>query len=749
MRKAQTQFPFKDDRKNFEYLFLTALAGLVLFRLFFSFYFTWIPETKYEDFKAYFLGWVFVPMAGWAFTWFLEKVRKRWIGDKPSFYPILALANFILVLFLFHPRWTNHIDSFLRLGLFLFVEFIGLWIAVKKKDEPGSSLTGLGDPYYFWMMGLAVAWLFNIKADLGGVVIKHPLNYLILIGGFWAFHWGIPKYSSITKNPARNKTPVGKILKKLLIYGAVFIGIFYLVVDPRFKYDRHHFSFYLGPLSDLVNGKSLLNNINAQYGVLVFYFLKVFFRFLPLGYTSFSLVNTILIVLQYFLFYFIARGLFKGWALPLFGLLALLLINHFAASGTNPVLYPSTGPLRFGFIYLLAALILLRNKYPAWKNSFYFGEAAVIGAATFWSFEVFIYTVPAYLALLVYESFNFGGTSGFDRTGFQKRAAFLAAWLLAIGVFLYRDIFLRTGELPHWSYYFDYISAYQGGVGMVWLPGIGYWSLIIGTLYVSLFCVGWISFKSFREKKTLPANFNVIFLLVFYGMTQFLYFLWRSHPNNLFHICTPTLLLLTYWLYYLRHFDPLAVPKALRKAGFSLAVIFVCVYLQKTVQITQDKLRDQSMPLPQMAEQISLALRDRPREDDFAKAAGALMEKYSKGIKYLVYFFGERGLEVSMYEGISKTYPYNDMVQTAFCLPVLIRVLTFDPHLKSGDFIYISKDSQRLIGGDDPNSTMTFEYHLWKKIKKSFVLKLVEEKNGISVYRVKKPSQSEKTAPKN
>ncbi|HEY5039686.1 MAG TPA: hypothetical protein VIJ93_11490, partial [bacterium] len=331
MRKARTQFPFQNERENFEFLFLTGLAGLVLFRLFFSFYFTWIPETKYEDFKAYILGWVFVPMAGWVFTGLLEKFRKKWIGDKPSFYHILALANFILVLFLFHPRWTVPLGCFTRFSLFLFVEFIGLWFAAKKKDKPGSSLTGLGDPYYFWMMGLAVAWLFNIKADLGGVVIKHPLNYLILIGGFCAFHLGIPKFSSLGKNSLSDKISVRKIIERLLIYGVVFLVIFYLVADSRLKYDKYHFSYYLGPLSDLLNGKSLLFNINAQYGVLVFYFLKFLFQFIPLGYTSFSLVDIILTVIQYFLFYFIARRLFKGWPIPLFSLLALLLINHFAA----------------------------------------------------------------------------------------------------------------------------------------------------------------------------------------------------------------------------------------------------------------------------------------------------------------------------------------------------------------------------------------------------------------------------------
>ena len=719
------------------------LIGLVLFKLFFSFYFHWKSETKYGDFMAYCLGWLFVPIAGWAFIRFFEKLLKKWVGENNSYYPTLALANFILVLFLYHPRWTAHIGPFAQLSLFLFIESIGLWITSKSKDKRVSFREIPSDLCYFWIIGLAVFWIFNIKPDLGGIAVEYSLNYfvlscIVLAGGFCTFHWGIPKFHPFQKDPKPNETKAMAILKNLLIYGAVFLVIFYLLVDPRFKYDKFHYSFYLGPLSDLIHGKSLLYNINAQYGVLIFYFLRFFFLFLPLGYTSFALVNMLLTVLQYFLFFFIVRRLFKGWALPLFSLLALLLINHFAATRENPILYPSTGPLRFGFIYLLGTLVLLRNKYPEWKNSFYLGEAAVVGAATFWSFEVLVYTVPAYLVFLTYESFNIGGVSGFDWSGFWKRSALIIACLLAIGVFIYQDVIFRTGELPHWSYYFDYMLTYGEGLGMIPLTGTGYWSLIIGTLYVSLFCVGWISFKCHQKKKQLPANFNFIVLLMFYGMAQFLYFLWRSHPSNLFHICTPTLLLVIYWLYYLRHFDAPAIPKVFRGLGFSLAVIFICIYLQKTVRISVDSIKDQAVPFPQLAERFILALQDKPREDNFAKAAGALMGKYSKDQKKLIYFFDEKGLEVSMYEGIIKTYPYNDIVQAGLCLPVLIRILFFNPHLKNGDCIYISKDLQQSFGGYNPNSTLTFELHLWRKLKKNFVLSLVDEKYGISVYRVEK-----------
>src|SRR6185295_139330 len=99
-------------------------------------------------------------------------------------------------------------------------------------------------------------------------------------------------------------------------------------------------------------GKSLMVDINAQYGILVFYFLKLFFNFLPVGFTSLSFVITFLIIAQYCLFYFILRQLFRSEIYSFFFLLVLILINHFASVGWATVV-PSVGPLRFGFIYTL------------------------------------------------------------------------------------------------------------------------------------------------------------------------------------------------------------------------------------------------------------------------------------------------------------------------------------------------------------------------------------------------------------
>ncbi len=365
--------PFKNDENNFDFFFLTALSGLVLFKLFFSFYFNWYPETKPREYLAYPLGWVLVPLAGWAFTLLLDK----WRGEdtrEGGFYPVLVTAQFILVLFLFHPRWMAHIGPFAQLGVFLMAEGTALAIARRKKPSAMDR-----DLLYGGMVCLASFWVLNVNTGLFKGPWSHPLACLLFLVVIGVFHLGYPRDAG----PSRPATPWVRLPAVFLLYGIVLAVLAWTVLDPRFPYNKYHFGFYLGPLADLLNGKSLLNNINAQYGVMVFYFLKIFFAWMPLGYRSFSLVNMTLTVLQYFVFFITCRLLFKGWALPLLALSSLLLINHFAYVEVNPFFFPSTGPLRFGFLYLLPLLVLLRGRIPGWRNLFYALEAGLTALAFF------------------------------------------------------------------------------------------------------------------------------------------------------------------------------------------------------------------------------------------------------------------------------------------------------------------------------------------------------------------------------
>lgn len=618
------------------------------------------------------------------------------------------------------------------------------WL-IRKKAE-GSNPKG-DDPLHLYQATLIffILWIFTIHGFTHLLRDWKLLNYIFLTGTCGLFYFVVPFKKE--NGFARGKTwALGKIRipQWLPLYGAVFLLISYLVIDPFFPYTRYHYTYYLGPLADLLNGKSLLANINAQYGVLVFYFLGAIFHLLPLGYTSFAWVITLLIAAQYCVFYFFVRRLFRSGLYSFLCLLALLLVNHFAQN-PRPTGAPSAGPLRFGFIYILMALVLLRNQYLARRNLILWLESLVMGVAFFWSYEVCFYTLPPYLAFTLFDTARFGKQLGVDGKALGGRILMLGTCVLLVGGALYTDVFLRTGGLPHWSYYLDYIFLYKGGFGSLDRPSMDYWCLIAGTLYFSLFALFAITLNR-KDGKPLPENFNVVALATFYGIFQFLYFVYRAHPNNLFHVSMPSILLFAYWLNYLRSQTPSFVPAAARKIIFGLAVVFIGIYLQVLLPTAIAKIKEQTTTLPEFWNRILEASRDLPRDDQFALEAGDLMQKYSRDKKYLPYFFGEKatgdevdyGFEVSMYAHRSKVYPYNDLSQADICPPAVQRVMDFNPGLQKGDYLYYRPPSP-LDTEDGTEDKIHFEKDLVAGLFKRYDLKLVERKNEIEVYQVQGP----------
>jgi hypothetical protein len=100
----------------------------------------------------------------------------------------------------------------------------------------------------------------------------------------------------------------------------------------------------------------------------------------------------------------------------------------------------------------------------------------------------------------------------------------------------------------------------------------------------------------------------------------------------------------------------------------------------------------------------------------------------------LVYFFGEKGMQVAMYDGRSKIYPYDDVEQATLSAPTLNRMLSANPHLKPGDSIYTSpdmRDPKPILG-----TSLNLEETLFNQLNSRYVLRPVETSGTITVYKV-------------
>jgi hypothetical protein len=660
------------------------------------------------------MGWLISVSAGLAFLFPLKYIREKLFAKDSCFYSLMSFFNLAFVMYIYQPSLGYKPGL---LVYFIIAQALGL--ALVKLVDLGGTLTFKTNLIYFFMIVMSLAWFTSLNPGWYSVHDWKYYNFIFFIAVVLVFYLGVRKNAQMGLPEKSHLNILGWNVRKNSISYFFAFSMIAFSINTLFNYDPFHYSFFLGPVADLVGGKSLLVNINAQYGVLIFYFLRFFFYFMPLGFVSFSAVLAFLTGVQYLLFFFIVRKLFKSEILSFFSLIVLLLINHFAQFNDG-ILFPSVGPLRFGHIYVLMALILLRNQNPQKRNRFYLLESLVVGISFFWSFEVCFYIVFSYFCLLLFESISVGKGFKFDLPLFLKRQFWIMGCILGIGLLIYLDVFRRTFEWPHWSYYFDFVSNYKNGFGMLELPAIGYWWIFVATLYFSLFAVIGISAG---KNKTLPQNLNAIFLLTIYGILQFTYYFGRAHSNNLFHLSMPVILLVIFWLYFSRYDDPSSVPGTVKKLGYGISVLLIAFYLQKTTDFAIQKINKQPQSIVVMLNRILNLPNVFHSLDANIQQVTQLMMKYSGYSKSLVYFFGETGLSVEMSSGIVNVYPFSDTIQPTVSDGAMERIKAFKPELKIGDCIYTT----------NPND---FEKVLFDKLASRFDLKLMETQNSVSVYKI-------------
>jgi hypothetical protein len=197
--------------------------------------------------------------------------------------------------------------------------------------------------------------------------------------------------------------------------------------------------------------------------------------------------------------------------------------------------YPSVGPLRFGFPYLLVAAAVAAARWPRYARPLWGAQLAVIALAAVWSFETFVYTAITWFALVTLRAF------GRPRAGVRAFVRDLAAAVaVSVGAVLALTVGTRVlaGVWPDWGGYLAYLRLYS--VGEFGNLPLDFWSpgLLMGAA-IFLSAVGVISVA--RDERAAVSGPVLVGLVGFTGfaVSTFTYFLGRSHPNNLLNLLLP------------------------------------------------------------------------------------------------------------------------------------------------------------------------------------------------------------------
>jgi hypothetical protein len=315
------------------------------------------------------------------------------------------------------------------------------------------------------------------------------------------------------------------------------------VVPP---WDFVHHGFFLFPMRDVASGKSVLIDVNAQYGVGLIYALSMIGggAVEALTPTRLSAWTNVANVTLYLGLWVLCARVTGNWATA--GVFWLAVVVSRSVSMGVPEAFPSTGAWRFGLPWLLIADAVVREerKY-IWRRVLRVSYWAV--AAT-WSLEVALYSV----ALVAFDlCLQLGMCLRSGTTVRAWRIVWTGVAEVAVGAgtgvaLLVAMTRWRAGDWPDLRHYFEYFGTYGAGLGFETPVLWSAWSpMFIGSVVTASVLGARVVLLGADTADGDQAR--LVAMVAAYGVLQFTYYVFRPHSNNLLHVMFPTAVVLI-WL---------------------------------------------------------------------------------------------------------------------------------------------------------------------------------------------------------
>ncbi len=291
-------------------------------------------------------------------------------------------------------------------------------------------------------------------------------------------------------------------------------------------------------------GKSLLVNLNAQYGLYA-WFLNPVFKIIGLSAVHFSLVMGGLSALSFLFIYLTLRKVFRSPVLAFITFLSVVFWQYWQTRlplRVTPAFFYQYTPLRLFFPALCMYLFVVYTKSSQSLRPYLLALLALFcAAAVLWNPDSGIVVFGAAFAGLVYFSVV-ESPSGFKlRKILVVGAAMFGVLLLVVGCFLLSTK-LNSGHWPEFAKAFTYQQIfYQSGFFMLPMKAFHFWNLpvlvyIIAAIYLSA-----------PSRLHASGNTSLAMYLVVLGCGLFAYFQGRSWDLTITVVMYPAILLLGFF----------------------------------------------------------------------------------------------------------------------------------------------------------------------------------------------------------
>jgi len=500
----------------------------------------------------------------------------------------------------------------------------------------------------------------------------------------------------------------------------------------------------------------MLADTFSQYGILVIYYLAflVKSRLMPLTYQGFSLAIAVLMVIQFSIIYLLLIALVKDRFYVILLLVLTLLLGIFGSMGVVQA-HPSTGPLRFGLAYLVLATVFLRRRFPRLRHAGLILEYFLVGIASLWSFETFVYTAFSYLGICFFESV--GESVRFRQMlwSFIRRLFWLFVTIAIFQSLFTLGTYARAGVWPDWGIYFDFIKTYSvDGFATILIEPWSPWIFPVAVYFV--FLMIFVFRYLFLRNLTNSPESELIFGLTFFGIAQYTYFLGRSHPNNLYHISIPAVIIAGYWFAQLisQKSLPASIRGVIKFVFYTAAALSILITLPAFVTKYQENHTGYKIVLKTshsvvISRSLGLdrqwaTLRDSyigERPPSIVSDSVELIRKYTPGQRDASIFIPPQyTTETLILSGRVHRFPINEPGEDSLSDRITNRILAYPHGLKIDDVIILAGDPDIFCDNTDVNTLSNALFiKLINRLCQEFSFEEIEHTTGgVLAVRLKK-----------
>lgn len=408
---------------------------------------------------------------------------------------------------------------------------------------------------WFWSASWRIARAVRLPppALLMGIILIVGAGTLFLFQQALTQNQGVITFFQSMEVFPSSFTPLSYVLVTLILY--VLLVLFERRIFPDFLLtsiaiatiilttfhvgylNPYDMSLYAGPINDALRGKPPLS-YPSTYGFFVIMFLSWIFTIVPLSLFHLHIVTAILTTIGFIAFYILAKIMLKNSGVALLATILAIAANWLTGIGYRGS-FPQTGVLRFGMWYLVAFAVALEDKLRKPIVTY-----IAVAISFFWSFDVGAYVVGAYLMFRWFMSLN---------TSPRKTiTTFIPHLIETFGAIIAVFLLISLSGTANWHYFWGSTSAFLSGPFLLPLSSSIIPWLVVAPLVISICYV----------LTTGKEGNKLLLFIACYGITQFMYFVSRSHPNNLHHVILPSILCLFVLVYrftkHVTHFSILA-----------------------------------------------------------------------------------------------------------------------------------------------------------------------------------------------